>query len=112
MGLRRGSGHFVPSNRYFANLLYYSHISLFPLFFFQFGEVTKPFLHRTNLPLMRLHDKLRLSIHIQNPIAISMMSTPGNQILGMQVILLKSCWRVITMIAYMKPHIRVPIDKG
>lgn len=60
---------------------------------------------------MRLHNVLRFRIHVQNPITVPMMPSPGNQILRMQIAALMPRRRVITMIAHIKPHIYIAIDE-
>ena len=56
---------------------------------------------------MRLHNKLRLCIDIQNPIAIPMMARTLNQVFGDAFVGDVGCsgWRVVGVVADVEPHV-------
>ena len=78
---------------------------------FPLPKPPQPLPHRPNLPQMRLLDELRLSIQVQNAIAIPMVARARDQILRMQIRRIAR-GGVVRVVADVEPDVDVAVDKG
>jgi hypothetical protein len=72
----------------------------------------KPPLNRSNLPQMRLSDKIRLRRNILNTVTIPMMAGARNQIARVDITADARARRKVRVVAQIEPDIRVAVDES
>ncbi len=74
-------------------------------------KVPEPPSHRSNLPQVSLADELRLGGHVQHAVAVPVVSSPHDEVLGAQVRRVPRR-RPVRVVAAVDPRVDVAVDKG